>query len=430
MLRKTKLLKSNTMGLTIAEKILSKASGTNVSAGDFILAKIDAAMIHDGNALLTLEAFSGMGGRKVWDPSKIVMVIDHVSPSASEEISAVHKKMREFSREQKIPNFYDIGEGICHQLMPEKGHVNVGSVVVGTDSHTCTYGAIGAFSTGIGSTDMAAVFISGKLWFKVPETLKFNYTGTLQEMVTPKDLILSTIGKIGSDGATYKAIEFTGSPIEKMSIDGRLTVCNMAVEMGAKAGIIAPDQKTINYLKGRVKKPIKLVKNDNTANYEKSVDFNVEKLEPMISCPNTVDNVKTVSEMEGKEIDQVFLGSCTDGRLEDMEIAVKILQGRKISPRTRMIVIPASREQYLSALKMGYIDTFLNAGCTLCNPGCGPCASAHEGILAAGEICLSTSNRNFTGRMGSTESLIYLSSPATAAASAIKGCITSPLSLP
>lgn len=414
------------MNLTIAEKILSRASGKKATAGEFVVAKIDAAMTHDGNAHLTIKAFQEMGGHKVWDPTKISIVIDHVAPSASETMSIVHQTMRNFATEQKIRNFYDVGSGVCHQLMPEMGHVNTGSLVVGTDSHTCTYGALGAFATGIGSTEMAAVFISGKLWFKVPETIKLNITGALQPNVTPKDLILHIIGKIKADGATYKAVEFTGPTVTKMSIDGRMTLCNMTVEMGAKTGIIAPDQKTINFLKGRVKTPIKPIESNPGAEYEEMIDFEVDGLEPQAACPHSVDNVKPVSDIEDVEINQVFLGSCTNGRLEDLRAAAKILKRNKISPNVRMIVIPASREIYNMALKEGLIEIFINSGCLVCNPGCGPCASAHEGILAPGEVALSTSNRNFAGRMGSTEAKIYLVSPITAAVSALKGKITTP----
>ena len=414
------------MSLTITEKILSRASGARAVAGEFVVARVDSAMTHDGNAHLTIKAFQEMGGRKVWNPNNIVMVIDHVAPSASEAISTVHETMREFAQTQKIPNFYDVGSGVCHQLMPEMGHINVGSVAVGTDSHTCTYGALGSFATGIGSTEMAAVFISGKLWFKVPETLKFDITGISRKNVTPKDVILHIIGHVKADGATYKAVEFSGPTVTKMSINGRMTLCNMAVEMGAKTGIVQPDQKTLNFLRGRVKEPIKLIKSDLGVEYEEVIDFEVGRLEPQVACPHFVDNVKPVSEVEGIEIDQVFLGSCTNGRLEDLRAAAKILKGKKISPNVRMLVIPASREIYLAALAEGLIEVFLTAGCLVCNPGCGPCAGAHEGVLAPGEVGLSTSNRNFAGRMGSTEASIYLASPITAALSAIKGKITSP----
>lgn len=417
------------MNLTITEKILSRASGRKAVAGEFVVADIDAAMAHDGNAHLTIKAFQEMDGQRVWDPSKIVMVIDHVAPSASEEMSMVQKTMRRFAAEQRIKSFYDVGSGICHQLMMEMGHVNAGSLVVGTDSHTCTYGALGAFSTGIGSTEMAAVFVSGKLWFKVPDTIKFNVLGSLRKMVSPKDVILHIIGEVKADGATYKAVEFAGSTVEEMSVSGQMTLCNMAVEMGAKNGIIEPDEKTLSYINGRVKIPIRPVKNDKNAEYEDTIDFEVSGLEPMIACPHTVDNVKPVSEVEGVEIDQVFLGSCTNGRLEDLKIAAKILKGKKIRQDVRIIVTPASRRIYVSALKNGIIETFLRAGCVICSPGCGPCAGAHQGVLAPGEVCLSTSNRNFIGRMGCAQASIYLSSPATAAASAIQGEITDPRSM-
>ncbi len=413
------------MGKTISEKIFSLASERDSYAGDIVVAEINAAMAHDGTALLAIEAFREMGGKKLWDPTKIVLVIDHVAPSANENFSKVHKTMREFAHEYGA-RICDVGSGICHQLMVESGLVYPGALVVGADSHTCTYGALGAFATGIGSTEMAAVFISGKLWFKVPESLKVEIEGSLPPMVLPKDVILKIVKVVGADGATYKAVEFAGSAVKSMSVDGRLTLCNMAVEMGAKTGIIEPDDKTKDYMQSLGISRYVNLKSDEDAEYSRKIILNISDLEPQIACPHSVDNVKPVKEVEGLEVDQVFLGSCTNGRMEDLRIAAKILKGKKINSNVRMIVIPASRKIFLQALKEGLIDIFIKAGCIVCNPGCGPCAGAHQGILAPGETCLSTSNRNFKGRMGSTEAKIYLASPATAAVTALEGKITDP----
>ncbi|MBS7605310.1 MAG: homoaconitase large subunit [Candidatus Bathyarchaeia archaeon] len=413
------------MGKTIVEKIFSLSSGKDSYAGDIVVASIDAAMAHDGTVLLALEAFKDMGGRSVWDPSKIILVIDHVAPSSNENFARVHEAMRRFARKYGA-KIYDVGSGICHQLMIESGIVRPGSLIVGADSHTCTYGALGAFSTGIGSTEMAAVFISGKLWFKVPETIRVEINGFTPPMVLPKDIILKIISVIGADGATYKALEYCGETIKNMSIDGRLTLCNMAVEMGAKTGIIEPDEKTKEYLASIGIRDYTYIRSDEDAEYAEKIRLDVSELEPMIACPHAVDNVKQVKDVEGIEINQVFLGSCTNGRIEDLRVAAKILEGKKIKDGVRMIVIPASKSIYLQALREGLIETFIKAGCTVCNPGCGPCAGAHQGILGPGEVCLSTSNRNFKGRMGSADAEIYLASPATAAASALEGKITDP----
>jgi len=311
-------------------------------------------------------------------------------------------------------------------VMPENGQVRPGEVIVGADSHTCTYGAFGAFATGIGSTEMAAVFATGKLWFKVPGVIKVNVTGKLQSMVTPKDVTLNIVGRIGADGAIYKGLEFCGSTIRDMSVDGRMVLSNMAVEMGAKAGIIEPDQKTLDYVKSRTDKPFKPVKSDPEAKYEQVVDLDVSNLEPQVAVPHSVDNVKPVSEVEDVEVDQGFIGSCTNGRLEDLQSAAQILKGKKIARGVRLIVIPASQEIYLNALNEGLMKTFMDAGATIGNPNCGPCLGGHMGILAEGEACISSSNRNFVGRMGSIKSFVYLASPATVAASAITGKITDP----
>ncbi|MEM2321005.1 MAG: 3-isopropylmalate dehydratase large subunit [Candidatus Bathyarchaeia archaeon] len=416
------------MGKTIAEKIFSLASGKDVYAGDIVVAKVDAAMVHDGTALLALEAFEDMGGKSVWDPSRVLVVIDHVAPSSNESFAKVHESMRRFAHKYGT-RICDVGSGICHQLMVESGLVRPGSLIVGADSHTCTYGALGAFSTGIGSTEMAAALMSGKLWFKVPGTIRIEINGSLLPMVLPKDLILKIVGNIGADGATYRAVEYCGETIKNMSIDGRLTLCNMAVEMGAKSGIIEPDEKTKEYLRSIGVKDYIFIENDEDAEYSEKISIKASDLEPMVACPHSVDNVKPVKDVEGIEVDQVFLGSCTNGRIEDLRIASEILKGRKIKSGVRMIVIPASRSVYLQALREGLIERFIEAGCVVCNPGCGPCAGAHQGILGPEEVCLSTSNRNFKGRMGSADAEIYLASPATAAASALEGKITDPRKL-
>lgn len=413
------------MGKTLTEKILSKASGSDVSPGDIIVAPIDACMAHDGTAPLAIKSFREMGAKKVWDPKRVALVIDHIAPSASEGTSELHIMMRQFAAEHEI-KLFDVGEGICHQIMPEKGYVLPGSVIVGADSHTCTYGALGAFSTGIGSTELAAVLVSGKLWFKVPETIKLNVMGKLPIGATPKDVILQILRIIGADGATYKAIEFTGETISNMGIAGRMTICNMVVEMGAKNGIIEPDEKVREFLRGRTKANGEYLKSDPDAKYSQTIDLPVDGLEPQVACPNSVDNVKPVSKVEGVKVDQVFLGSCTNGRLDDLFEAAKIMNGRKIKDGVRMIVIPASREIYSEAMKMGLLQIFVDAGASIFGPGCGPCPGGHLGILGPGEVCVSTSNRNFVGRMGSKKSQVYLASPLTVAASAVTGEITDP----
>jgi len=413
------------MDFTISEKIFREHSSEDAVAGDFVIADIDLAMAHDGTAPLAIKSFENMEGKKVWDPSKIVLVVDHLSPSPQTEASLVHREMRSFAKENKIENFFDVGAGVCHQILPEQGFINMGCLVVGADSHTCTHGAFGAFATGIGSTDMAAVFISGRLWFRIPETFRLEVSGDLQSMVTAKDLILHLINEIRADGATYKAVEFCGDTIKHLDIAGRMTLCNMAVEMGAKTGLISPDEKTTAYLKERVAAQGKPVENDPGAEFEETFNFEVGDLGPQIACPPYVDNVKPIEEAEGLEVDQVFLGSCTNGRLEDLLIAARILKGKRVHPDVRMIVMPASRDVYLSAVREGVAEILLDAGCCMNNPGCGPCVGGHLGILAPGEVCLSTTNRNFEGRMGE-KGKIYLGSPATAAATALKGVISDP----
>lgn len=417
------------MAMTMAEKILAKASGNKeLEAGEIIMANIDVAMTHDLTGPLSVESFEKIGIKKVWDPEKIVIIFDHQVPADSIDAANNHMIMRKFVEEQGIQNFYDMREGVCHQVLPEKGHVVPGEVVVGTDSHTCTHGALGAFATGIGSTDMAMVFATGKLWFKVPETIKFDITGKLQDNVFAKDVILNIIGKIGADGATYKACEFGGETTRNMTISDRMVLCNMAIEMGGKTGLVEPDQKTIHYLNGRSTKPYEIMKTDKNAQSLETIHININELEPQIACPHNVDNVKPISEVEGTHIDQVFLGSCTNGRLSDLRTAANIIKGKDISKNVRMLVIPASREVYSKAMDEGLLKTFVDSGALVCNPCCGPCLGGHIGLVGPGEVSLSTSNRNFKGRQGSSDAEVYLSSAAVAASSAVKGKITDPRS--
>lgn len=415
--------------MNITEKILAKASGkATVQPGDIVDANVNVVMVHDLTGPLAVEAFKKIGVNKVWDNKKVVVILDHQIPAESVKMAELHKMLRKFAKEQNI-RLYDVGEGgICHQVMPEKGYVEPGMVIVGADSHTCTYGAFGAFATGIGSTEAAAVFATGKIWLKVPETIKFNVEGEFQKHVAPKDLILHIIGKVSVDGATYKSAQFTGSTIRNMSVAGRMTLCNMAVEMGAKNGIVEPDETTLKFLNGRIAKTsdYNWLKSDADAKYEKVIDINVDNLEPQVACPSSVDNVKPVSEVGDVEINQAFIGSCTNGRIEDLRAAAQILRGKKVKQGVRALVIPASQEVYAQAIKEGLVEVFTDAGALVCGATCGPCLGGHIGLLASGEVCVSTSNRNFIGRMGSPEANVYLASPATVAASALTGRITDP----
>ena len=417
--------------MNITEKILAKASGKKeVSPGEIVNAKVDMAMVHDLTGPLSVKTFRKIGVKKVWDNQKIVVDFDHLVPANSERAAELQRVMREFVKEQNIDNFYDIGRGgICHQVMPEKGHVRPGELIVGADSHTCTYGAFGAFATGIGATDMAAVFATGALWLKVPSVIKVNVEGRFQSHVTAKDLILKIIGELKADGAIYKGLEFTGPIVRNMSIDGRMTMCNMAIEASAKNGVVEPDEITLNYVKERTNKPFQIVKNDPDAEYEKILNLDVTNMESQVASPHSVDNVKPVSEVAEVNIDQAFLGSCTNGRIEDLRLASSFLKGKKVKDGVRMIVIPASQEIYLQALQEGILEIFLKAGAIVGNPTCGPCLGGHLGLLASGEVCVSASNRNFVGRMGSPKAYVYLASPATVAASAVTGEITDPRSM-
>lgn len=411
---------------TISEKILSKAAGKESKADDFVVAKIDYAMAHDGTSILAVRSFRQMGIDKVWDPSRIVIPFDHLVPANNETTALLQKDIRDWASFQKIKHFYDVGSGICHQIVPENGFALPGKLIVGADSHSCTYGAFGAFGTGVGATDMAEIFATGHLWFKVPHTIKITSNGSLNHRVCAKDLILNIIGNVGADGATYKALEFYGQTISDLSISGRMTLSNMAIEMGAKAGIIPPDKKTFNYLKYRSKEDYEPVYADEDSEYVEEIKINASMLEPQVAIPNQVDNVLGISEIPQTQVHQVLIGTCTNGRLEDLNIAAEILKDEQVSVRT--LVIPASREVMKEATLNGTINTLLEAGVTICNPGCGPCLGGHMGVIAKDEVCISTSNRNFKGRMG-TGGHIYLSSPATAAASAINGYISDPRDL-
>ena len=408
---------------TISEKIFSRASKSEACAGDFVIANVDCAMAHDGTSVLAVKAFREMEVQKVWDPARIVISFDHIVPASTEVAANLQYDIRQWVRQQDISNMYDVGEGICHQVLPEQGFALPGRLIVGADSHSCTYGAFGAFGTGVGATDMAEIFASGKLWFRVPQTMRVTVEGKLGDRVSAKDLTLNVIKHIGADGATYKAMEYYGSAIEELSIAGRMTLCNMAIEMGGKAGIVPPDKKTDEFLKGRAVDAYTPVYADEDAQYCEDIHIDVDDLPPQVARPHSVDNVCDVDEVAGTAIDQVFIGSCTNGRLEDLEAAARILKGRSVAVRT--IVIPASRTVLLEAIEKGYISTLIEAGATLGPPGCGPCLGAHLGVLAEGEVCVSTSNRNFKGRMG-RGGLLYLASPETAAASALKGEIADP----
>jgi 3-isopropylmalate/(R)-2-methylmalate dehydratase large subunit len=390
------------------------------------MAKIDKAMIHDITGPLAIKGFYEIAGEgaKVWDPSKVVVIFDHQVPADSLKAADNHQLLRGFAEDQGIIN-YDVFHGICHQVMPEKGHALPGQIVVGTDSHTCTYGALGAFSTGIGSTDMSSVFATGKLWFMVPHTLRLVFEGRLPPLVTSKDIILRIIGDLGADGATYLACEYAGEAVKRMSMSERMTMSNMAIEMGAKAGLVESDRTTLAYLREKVVNADCLLKGDPDAVFSVR-NWDVSNLEPQIAMPHAVDNVRPISEVPETKIDQVFLGSCTNGRFEDLMLACEMMHGEKVARNLRMIVIPASREEYVKALRAGLVEQFIDAGAIVESACCGPCMGGSFGLLGPGEVGLSTSNRNFVGRQGSPKSFVYLCSPAVAGASAITGMITDP----
>jgi 3-isopropylmalate/(R)-2-methylmalate dehydratase large subunit len=415
----------NSMGATIAEKIFSRTCGRKVSSGEVVMAPVDGAMIHDITGPLAIRNFFEMGGTRVFDPRKVILLFDHQVPADSIAAAENHVFMREFAGHQDIHN-YDLREGICHQVVMERGLAAPGEIIVGADSHTCMYGAAGSFATGIGSTDMGFVLKFGALYFRIPETIKLDARGTFPWRVGPKDLILSIVRDIGADGATYQAIEFTGDTFSSMDMHGRMTCCNMAVEMGAKTGIVPPDDITFEYLKGRRDTPRVNLASDEDAYFSDQRSYDVYDLNPQVAIPHNVDLAVDVGEVAGTPVDQVFIGSCTNGRFEDLAEVAAVLGDGAFDQTTRVIIIPASREEYLKTLRAGLVEKFVAAGALVEAPCCGPCMGGAFGLLAPGEVSLSTSNRNFRGRQGSVEASVYLCSPATAAASAMYGEITDP----
>ncbi len=419
------------MGMTLTEKILARHAGLDaVEPGQIINANVDLVLANELSAAVAIGVMRSIkGADRVFDASKIALVEDHFVPAKDPQSAKIAKMMKDFAIEQKITNFFDVGRGgIEHVVLPEEGLVAPGELIVGGDSHTCTYGALGAFATGMGSTDIAAAFVLGEVWLKVPASIKIVYSGQLGNMVYPKDLMLATVGRLGIDGATYRAIEFHGSTVMALSITGRITMANMAIEAGAKNGIFHADEKTIAFVKERTDRPFIVERADGDAVYEQVMEIDVDALEPQIACPNTPDNVHPISEVLREEVplDQVFIGSCTNGYLEDLRIAAKIMEGKKIAPRLRVIVNPGSQKVWMAAAQEGILTTLAAAGCVVNTPGCGACFGGHMGTLGDGERCLSTTNRNYVGRMGSPKAEVYLASPATCAASAIAGRITDP----
>jgi 3-isopropylmalate/(R)-2-methylmalate dehydratase large subunit len=417
------------MGQTFAEKILARKAGLErLEPGQIVTMQPDKLLTHDNTAAIA-KIFREIGVEKVARPEISIIVLDHVVPAATEGHAKNHQQIRQFVAEQGIANFYDVGEGICHQVLPEKGHALPGYLIVGSDSHTPTHGAFGAFSAGIGRTEAAAVMATGEIWLMVPHSFRMVVKGRMPKGAYAKDLILHIIGDLGADGADYRSVEFTGPAIEEMSVAGRMVLCNMAAEMGAKAGVVEPDEKTLAWLSGRTKEDFETVWADPDASYEQTLEYDVSELEPQVARPHTVDNVVPVDQVAGTRIDQAFIGTCTNGRLEDFEEAARVLRDRHVAPTVRLLILPASREVLLAALAEGIVTDLVSAGAVVLNPGCGPCLGAHEGVMAPGEVTISTANRNFKGRMGCKEAEIYLASPATVAASAVTGEITDPREL-
>jgi len=416
------------MGMTITEKILAAHAGKDyVECGEIIEAKLDLCLANDITAPLSLEEFDKVGARRVFDPEKVVFVLDHFTPNKDIPSAENCKKIREFSKKYGIRHVYDGGAcGIEHALLPEEGLVVPGDVIIGADSHTCTYGALGAFSTGVGSTDLTYGMVTGKNWFKVPESIKFHCTGTWQKWVTGKDLILHIIGMIGVDGALYASMEYDGEAITALSMDSRFAIANMAIEAGAKNGIFKVDEKTLAYVKNHSKRPFVIFESDTDAHYREVFEIDVGKLDSKVACPSLPSNVKDARELGAIRIDQVVIGSCTNGRIEDLAIAATILKNKKVASDVRCIIIPATPKIYRESMRQGYLEIFMEAGCIISPPTCGPCLGGHMGILAKGEKAIATTNRNFVGRMGHPESEVFLSGPAVAAASAIRGSITHP----
>lgn len=416
------------MGMTMTQKILAQAAGLeSVKAGQLIMAKLDMVLGNDITSPVAINEFEKIGCRSVFDKTKIALVPDHFTPNKDIKSAQQAKKVRNFADEQDILNYFEIGEvGIEHALLPEKGLVVAGDVIIGADSHTCTYGALGAFSTGVGSTDMAAGMATGQAWFKVPEAIKFNLTGNFKENVSGKDLILHIIGMIGVDGALYKSMEFVGEGVANMTMDDRFTVANMAIEAGAKNGIFEVDGKTIKYMEEHSEKEYKIFKADDDAEYVRTIDIDLSEVPHTVAFPHLPENARTPENWGDVKIDQVVIGSCTNGRLSDLRNAARIMEGKKVKKGVRVIIIPATQKIYLEALKEGILTTFIESGCAVSTPTCGPCLGGHMGILAEGERCVATTNRNFLGRMGHVESEVYLASPEVAAASAIMGRIAAP----
>ena len=413
------------MGKTLSEKILGHKAGKAVSAGEVVTVAPDYCLSHDNSAAIIGE-FKKLGLARVKAPQKLVIILDHIVPAADEKYAQNHKTIREFVAAQGLPNFFDIQHGVCHQVLSEASFALPGKLIVGSDSHTTTYGAFGAFAAGIGRTEAASIWATDEIWLRVPETLRVEFSGKLPAGAYAKDVILKVIGDHGADRANYEAIEFSGPAAGDFSLASRMVMANMAAEMGAKNGYFEPDEKTLEWVRARARADYEIVRSDPGAKYEAVLKYDLSAIEPQVACPHTVDNVKPVREVEGKPFHQALIGTCTNGRLEDLEVAARILKGKKIHPRARALVLPASREVYVEAMRKGLLETLSEAGCVILNPGCGPCLGAHEGLLAAGEVVVSTSNRNFRGRMGNRDSEIYLASPATAAASALEGKITDP----
>jgi 3-isopropylmalate/(R)-2-methylmalate dehydratase large subunit len=414
------------MGLTFAQKVLARKAGLDrVDVGQIVDIEPDVCLSHDNTAAIA-KTFAKIGVARVKDPDKFVIVLDHTVPASEEKYALNHKEIREFVAKNGIERFYDVGVGICHQVLPEKGFALPGRLILGSDSHTTTYGAFGAFAAGIGRSEMAVLFATSKIWLKTPASDKIVVHGRLEDPVTAKDLILRIIGSVGADGALYKSVEYTGEAVRKMSLSSRMVLCNMAIEMGAKNGFCAPDDKTKDFLKKRAVADYTPVFPDEDAEYERVLEFDASTLEPQVAKPHTVDNVSPIGDVEGTPIHQGLLGTCTNGRIEDLRLAAKILKGRKVAKGVRLLVLPASQEILIEAVKDGLVETFVKAGALLLNPGCGPCLGAHQGVLAPGEVCISTANRNFKGRMGSPDAATYLGSAATVAASVVTGVITDP----
>jgi len=416
------------MGMTMTQKILADHAGLdNVVAGQLISAKLDIVLGNDITTPVAINEFKKAGFENVFDKDKIAVVLDHFVPNKDIKAAEQSKQCREFSCSHCISHFYDVGKmGIEHALLPEQGVVTAGDCIIGADSHTCTYGALGAFSTGVGSTDMAAGMATGTAWFKVPSAIKFNLTGKLPSNCSGKDVILYIIGKIGVDGALYRSMEFSGEGVATLSMDDRLCICNMAIEAGAKNGIFPVDSVTMDYLEGRCERPPVVYQADEDAEYDEVIEVNLSDLVPIVSCPHLPENTKPASELSEIKVDQVVIGSCTNGRMEDMEAAYKVLNGKKVADGVRCIIIPATMQIYRECVEKGYVTAFIDAGAVVSTPTCGPCLGGYMGILAAGERCIATTNRNFVGRMGHVESEVYLASPLTAATSALTGYITNP----